>query len=268
MKEGGNAVAAQVLGMRVFGRLSDKLPISESLRTTGREFLAKVELEKGAHLDYMIGHVIEVAFDKQDYEDQARDFCNRILSAIRIWKVSAWDLGEIITALTKTFPVVILDVLVEQAVGEDGTGRTIFQDIRSDRACPLDHIPDDVWMAWATKKPESRYELLARVMRFSVAGDEDHAKGWSSAATKLIEVTPEAVKVLDTFLQRFSPSGWSGSLADTLATRTPLMEALKQHPKAEIAAWANAHAPAFAAHIDRLRAREAAEDRARDQTFE
>ncbi|MDP2680427.1 MAG: hypothetical protein Q8O85_17145 [Rhodoferax sp.] len=123
-------------------------------------------------------------------------------------------------------------------------------------------------MAWAAKKPETRYELLARAMRFSHAGDEDHAKGWSSAAKRLIEVAPEPVRVLDTFLLRFSPNSWSGSLADILATRMPLIEALKQHSKAEIADWANAHAPAFAASVDRQRDHEAADHRKRDQAFE
>ena len=267
-KEGGNGVATLILGMRVFGKVSDKLPISESLKATGREFLAKVELVNWGRHDHMIGQVVEVAFDKLEHEDQARAFTSRILSAMRSWKVYASDLGEVITALTKSFPTIILDMLVEQTVGDDGTGRTIFQDIRSDRACPLDHISDDVWMAWAALKPETRYGLLARVMRFSNAGDEDHAKGWSSAATRLIEVAPEPEKILDTFLQRFRPNGWSGSLADTLETRTPLIEALKHHSKPEVAAWANEHAPAFAAQIDRERVREAAEDRACDQTFE
>lgn len=267
-KDGGNGVATQVLGMRIFGRLSDKLPISESVRATGRAFLVRVELEKEAQLDHMIGNVIEVAFDKPEYEDQARAFCTRIIAAIGSWKVYAWDLGEIITALTKTFPVVVLDILVEQAVGEDGTGRTLFQDIRSSRACPLDLMPDDVWMTWAALKPETRYELLAWVIRFSNAGDEDHANGWSHSATRLIEVAPEPVKVLDTFLQRFRPNGWSGSLADSLATRMPLIETLKQHPNAEIAAWANKQAPVFATHIDRQRVHEALEYRARDQRFE
>lgn len=267
-REGGSSVATQILGMRVFGKLSDKLPITESLKATGRDFLAKVELEKGAHFDHMLGQVIEVAFDKQECEDQARALCSRILSGIRRWAVDAWDLSETITALTKTSPIVILDALVEQAAGADDTGRSVLQDIRSESACPLDQIADDVWMAWAAKKPEARYELLARVMRFSNAGDEDHAKGWSSAAMRLIEVAPEPGKILDTFLQRFRPNGWSGSFADTLATRMPLIEALKHHSKPEVVAWANEHAPAFAAHIDRERAREAAVNRERDQTFE
>ncbi|KQV97997.1 exonuclease SbcCD subunit D C-terminal domain-containing protein [Rhizobacter sp. Root1221] len=267
-RDGGNRVAAEILGMRVFGRRSDKLPISESLKATGREFLARVELEEGAHLDHMIGEVIEVAFDKPEYEDQARAFCARISEPIGSRRVYAWDVAEIIAALTKTFPHIVLDMLVEQAVGEDGLGRTLFQDIRGYRACPLDAVQEDVWMAWAAQKPETRYELLARVLRFSNAGDEDHAKGWSPAAARLIDVAPEPAKVLDAFLLRFRPSGWSGSLADTLATRAPLIEVLKLHSKAEIAGWATNIAPQFAACIDRERAREAVEDRARDQSFE
>jgi hypothetical protein len=267
-KEDGNSVAAQILGMRIFGKRSDKLPITESLKATAREFLSTFELEKGAQLDHMIGEIVEVAFAKAEFEEQARAFCARVIAALKGWKVYASDLGEVITALTKMFPVVVLDLLVEQAVGEDGTGRTIFQGIRGNRACPLDLITEDVWMTWAAHKPETRYELLARVMRFSTTGDEEHANGWSPAALRLIEMAPEPVKVLDAFLERFRPNGWSGSLADILATRMPLIEVLKQHPKPAVAAWANQHAPSYAAYVECQRAREAAEDRVRDQAFE
>lgn len=266
-KEGGNGVAVEILGMRIFGRRSDKLPITESLKATGREFLSTFELEKGAHFDHMIGGIIDAAFDKAEYEEQARAFCIKIIAGLKSWKVLASDIGDIITALTKAFPVVVLDMLVEQAIGEGGTDRTIFQDIRSNRTCPLDFITIDAWMEWASQKPETRYELLAQVIRFST-GDDDYANGWSPSALRLIEVAPEPVKVLDTFLQRFRPNGWSGSLADILASRMPLIDALKQHPKPAIAAWANQHAPTYAAYIETQRAHEAAEDRHRDQAFE
>ncbi len=267
-KQGGNGVATMILGMRIFGRHSDKLPISESLKATGREFLSRVKLEKGAQLDHMMAEVIKVAFDKPEREAQARAFCAKVIAALGGWEVSGWDLGDTITALAKTFPVVVLDILVEQAVDEDGMGQTLFQDIRGNRTCPLDAITNDVLIAWATQKPETRYELLARVVRFSNAGDEEHADGWSPAARMLIDAAPESVKVLDTLYRRFTPNGWSGSLADVLATRMPLLEALKHHPRADVSAWANAHALAYRVHVDRQRAVEAAEHRARDQTFE
>lgn len=268
-REGGDLVAAEILGMRVFGRRADKLPISESLKATAREFLARVQPARGAaRLDHLLGQVIGVAFDKPEHEPQVRAFCAEILAAFKSRKIFALDLGEIITALTKTFPRIVLDIFVDQEIGKGRIGGSIFKDMIGARASPLDAIPEDVWMAWAAEKPETRYELLARVMRFSGARDGKHPIGWSPAATKLIEVAPDSRKVLDALLQRFRPNSWGGSLADTLAAMTPLIETLKEHPKPEIAAWANERAPAFAADIERERAQEAVENSARDQTFE
>jgi hypothetical protein len=267
-KEGGGGVTAEILGMHIFGRRSDKVPIAESLRATCREFLSTFELERGADLDHMIGDVIEAAFDKVEYEEQARVFCVKTIAALKGWKVHSLDLKETITALTKTFPVVVLDMLVEQAFGEDGIGRAVFQDTPSDRSYPLDLVSDDVWITWASHRPETRYQLLAQVMRFSATGDESCANGWSPAALKLIEMAPEPAKVLDVFLERFRPNGWSGSLADILASRITLIDALKRHPNPAISAWANEHATGYAADVERERVYEAAEDRARDQAFE
>lgn len=226
-KDGGDAVGTQILGMRIFGGHSDKLPISEPMKATCRTFLSRVQFAAGTKLDHMIREIVEAAFDKPEYEGQSRAFSARILAAIGDWNIHAWDVVDVITALTKAFPVVVLDTFVEEAVGI-GPGRTVFQSIDCNRACPLALVPDDVWMAWAAKRPDTRFELLARVMRFSNPSADDHAKGWSPPAMTLIEVAPDPVKVLDTFFRRFTPSGWSGSLADTLATRLPLIEILKQ----------------------------------------
>jgi hypothetical protein len=189
-----------------------------------------------------MGQVIGVAFDKPEHEPQVRAFCAEILDAFKRRKIFALDLGETVTALTKTFPRIALDTFVEQEFGNRRIGDSLFKDLKGARASPLDAIPEDIWMAWAAEKPETRYELLAQVMRFSGAADGKDPIGWSPAATKLIEVAPEPRKALDTFLQRFRPNGWSGSLADTLAAMMPLIETLKEHPRPEIAAWANERA--------------------------
>lgn len=267
-KEGGVRVATEIVGMRVFGRLSDKLPITESLRATCRDLLSKVNWEDIGQRDHLLGEVIKVAFDRPSYESQARALCAKMVAALRERKLYSRDAGDVTTALIKTVPTVVLDMLLEQATDDHGTVRMLFQEMRDGRACPLDSMPDDVWMSWAAEKPETRYELLARVVRFSSAGDEEHANGWSSVATRLIAVASDPILVLNTFLRRFTPNSWSGSLADTLGSRMPLIETLKHHSKWEIAAWAEEHAPAFSAYIDRQRAHEASEAKGRDQTFE
>jgi hypothetical protein len=99
-------------------------------------------------------------------------------------------------------------------------------------------------------------------------GDEDDVGNWSASAEKLIEVAPEPSKVLDVFLNRFGCQGRGSSLAATLASRIPLIESLVQHSNSEIATWAERNASSYAAMIERQRAAETAEDRARDEKFE
>jgi hypothetical protein len=106
------------------------------------------------------------------------------------------------------------------------------------------------------------------LLRFSSAGDEDQATGWSPSALRLIELAPEPAKVLDTLLGRFAPHCYSCSRADILASRMPLIDTLKQHSRPAAAVWAEQHAPEYAAIIERQRVQETTEDRARNQTFE
>lgn len=266
-KDGGMSVGGEILGMRIFG-INDKLSIGEALKATSREFLAKVQIEQVSHLDHLIGDVIEATFDKPIFEEQARALCAKILKSVKSHKVHSWDLGEIITALAKTYPLTVLDVLVVGA-GYDGvTQQAIFQDLRPNREHPLDAIPDALRLAWARHKPHTRYADLARVTRFLNARDADHAVEWLPAADTLIAATPKPTEVLEIFLSRFRPSSWSGSLAETLSKRLPLFETLKEHSRPEVAAWAKERAPAFVALIERTRAEEARDDRRRDETFE
>ncbi|PTQ78668.1 hypothetical protein C8R21_1412 [Nitrosospira multiformis] len=215
----------------------------------------------------MIGKILEASFHQPEHQREADAFCAKIIEAIRNHKVFAWDLDKTINALTKTFPLTVLDVLVEQAM--DDYGLTIFQDMRSvNRSCPLDIVSDELLISWAARKPNSRYTCLARVVKFLNQGDEDDVGNWSASAEKLIEVAPEPSKVLDVFLNRFGCQGRGSSLAATLVSRIPLIESLVQHSNSEIATWAERNAPSYAAMIERQRATETAEDRARDEKFE
>lgn len=250
-REEGNDVAAEIVGMRAFGRRSDNLQISESLKATCRYVLSISELSKGdrGHVDHMFGEIIQVAFDKQEHEKEGRDFCIKILEGLKNWKITEWDVGDSITALIKTIPITVLDILVEQDSDEEGNNRSVFQDIRGNRVCPLDLMDDVIWMDWVAQKPESRASLLARVVQFSNTSNDEHSDGWSPAALKLIDAALEPKKILDIFLARFEPNRWSGSFADTLASRMPLIEVLKEHSNSEIVEWADKHAPEYAVYV-------------------
>lgn len=114
----------------------------------------------------------------------------------------------------------------------------------------------------------SRYPRLAEVVRFSAINDDQKSEGWSPAAEKIIANAPEPAKVLGIFLDRFSPRSWSGSRADIMASRLPMIEKLSQHPRSEVVDWGKKIAPEFAQMIERERAHETRRDRSRDERFE
>lgn len=87
-------------------------------------------------------------------------------------------------------------------------------------------------------------------------------------AEKLIVSAPDPVKVLDIFFDRFRPTSWSGSRADILASRLPMMEALLHHQRPEVVEWVKNNIAAFEIEISRERESEAESDRKRDETFE
>lgn len=163
----------------------------------------------------------------------------------------------------------MLDILVEQANDERETSRDIFRDMRENRADALQFIPQEVALEWASAKPESRYIALAEVVKYSDANDDDESLRWSVMAEIIIEAAPDPAKVLDVFLDRFPPTGgWSGELADVMASRIPLIEVLARHARPEVVAWGAENLPKFAATVERERAAEAAEGRSRDERFE
>jgi hypothetical protein len=267
-RKDGRHVAAELLGMRIFGRQADKWPITESLRDLSMKFLSDVALEQSDRHDQAIGSAIRIGLGKPEHEDQARALCVRLLQGVSGWKVHAWEFPETIAALTDLFPTVVLDTLLEQSAHVKGAAQVVLQDLVRHRIDPFAKMPEETWIRWAALKPETRYELLASVIPFSGGGENDPATGWFPSALRLIEMAPDPVPVLNAFRRRFYPGSWHGSLAQILASRLPLIEGLRQHPHPQIAGWANDNAATIAAQIERERAAEGAESDAQNSTFE
>jgi hypothetical protein len=263
----GSMTGAQILGMRVFGCLSDKAEITASLSATCRDFLREFEPQRGDHLDHLIGMIVTAAYREPAHEAEARAFCARVLASVEQHQVYAWDVDDGVTALAKAFPVAVLDVFVEQALADGGAGRLLFDDLREGRPCALDQIPIDQWTTWVKQDLSKRTQLLAQVIRFAEFPDSAPA-AWSPAALTLMDMSPEPQGILDIFYARFGPRSWTGSRAIAMAKRQPLIDTLKAHHKEAIRQWADRHAERFAAAVAVEQARELTESRTRDQAFE
>ncbi|HEY8262942.1 MAG TPA: hypothetical protein VIG26_01140 [Methyloceanibacter sp.] len=122
---------------------------------------------------------------------------------------------------------------------------------------------------WCDKHPGARYPAMAGAISFVKGSEEeDVTSQWSSTALKLIERAPDRVAVIRTFVGRFHPSGWSGSLASILEGRKVLLEELKAHKNPDVVALATTEARRLADEVEATRQWEAKHDRERDERFE
>lgn len=269
-REGGASVATEIIGMRIFGVRSNKLAIQSTIRAAGRDLLERLSFDRvTADSDHLLADVIQVSLDKAEHENLARALAVKIVDAIESHRLNSRDVNDVIEALLKSHPHAALDVLVDR---DESNAElmlpSIFRDIREGKPCPLHSIPEQTWINWAEAKPETRYARLAEIVGYSEIGEDDKAMRWSSAAQKIIAAVPEPASVLNAFMDRFAPRSWSGSRAEIMATRLPLIEALQQHSRPEVVAWANMHGPIFAAEVKRERTWEESRDRSRDERFE
>ncbi len=278
-REGGVAVALDVLRMRLLLSEDKKKPLDPDVRALGRELVAMSSFEKRRQNDGRTLAVIARACLVSPADDAlAEKLCAKLLDAIGRWKVSPYDYSELVTELGGLFPHAVLNVLVERGTEVTEGRRGMFTSFREHRPCPLRKISDDVLLDWARERPETRFHQLAQVIRPWRSADKNVQEGpvdeetgplrWTNAALRVLHEAPEPEAVLSEFIERFRPSGWSGSLAGILASRLPLIERLTSDPNSVIAEAAKKAVVTFNEQIERTREREAREDRQRDERFE
>lgn len=277
-RDDGVPVATEIMHMRVFGLRSEKREVSDADQEAGRELLRRTRFSSSMHK--LTGDLAEIADAclKANRDDEvARQICVQLRESASNWGITASDFGDLVGVLGRKFPLAVLDVLVEEPVPDNG--RSLFRLFRENRPCPLRAIDDDVLLQWARAKPETRFTLLAATAGAwgppaTVEDEEEDTVpagerlAWTPAMRRIMREAPDPIPVLEALRARLHPSSWSGSLADKLSARLPMLEALTQEMDQRISAWAAAELPKLVEEIENARGWEAQMDRDRDEKFE
>jgi hypothetical protein len=239
--------AIDIFHMHLFSVSSGKRSVNDTERAIGRQLLLKAPFEKDSGVDiHDLTEIVKTCLVPASDGGIARHLCEGLGDAIRAWKVWAWNYGEFISELAILFPRTILDVLVEGGGAGQNSLHGIFEGFGERRLCPLRNIEETVLLDWVHEKPASRFVRVAEVItpwredakgRGSASSQTRFAE-WTPAALRLIHEAPVPTVVLQKLFRRFYPSGWSGSLADILASRMPLLEQLISDAADRIAKWA------------------------------
>ena len=279
-RDDGLDSAFYVLYMRLFSRRENNLRIEPDDRKAGRHLLSLVRFEdNGQREGSELATIARDCLVSPGDHAVALQLCRRFCDGVAQCKVHGWHYTDLISALGRLFPRAVLDVLVEGDKPESPRPRYIFGLFRENDSCPLDAIDDTTLLDWAREKPATRFLQLAEVVRpWEVVhsedtppidvGEETNSLTWRPVAISLVREAPDSLAVLSEFVRRFQPWGWSGSLADILSKRLPLLEQFQDDPDPDIAGWVGKSIEEFKAKIESRRQWEADRDRERDERFE
>lgn len=271
----GMGTAIEIMAMRAYSYRDDQKQLDADDRETGRYLLLNFDLRGSRdRRAEEIARIAKSCLKAPGDEPVAHQICERLMDGFSSYAIYSWDYGKLVGALAAEFPRTVLDVLVGRDQSSSETRRSIFQNFRESRPCPLDKVPDKDLVEWAQSGSEDRFGQLAESIRAwrnadgSANDEEPGSLVWTSAALNLINAAPDPLLILNAFLNRFRPSGWSGSLTEILRSRLALLDQLERHESPVVANWAKRVRPGYELTIDQARDWEERESRDRDEKFE
>lgn len=243
----GGAVFLDVLSMVVHCASDHDDVYKESLAITCLNLLRSAEWGKvlgdRANSGYRIESILEFSLKRLASSEAALEVLNGLVTFARTMEISysARDaIKDAISLFLRHMPRQALDAIY--VPGEEAYYRQISPVIGcpySDRKeTALSVVPVDVLVDWCNASPPDRYVFAARSCKLfdtrsraseehtNIDSADDSELVISDAALAVLTNSPDKKAVIETYLKRFTPSGWSGSLAEILKKRVPLLNAL------------------------------------------
>lgn len=258
-QDNGICVAADLLYMRM---LADKQHDNRDtlLPAFGRQILERVCIAcQQQAREHETAELVKACLAAGEQPDPAlHSFAQRIALAMRdqfTQRRGNEHTSQIIEALLHVQPTATLDVLF--GFGKDSQTADYWEFFVADNAPPswLDKVPDSVLLDWASADPTVRAPRIAAACRY-LQEDPDAEPTWTPLARRLIHLCPGRVSVIDQFVGRFVPTGWSGSRAAIVERRRALLIEFFNDPEPAVSTWARERDAKLRDEIDVLREQE------------
>ncbi len=243
----GGVVFLDVLSMVVHCAADHHDAYKESLAATCLNLLGSVEWGKvlgdRANSGYHLESILEFSLRRLASSEAALEVLSALVAFARTTECSYYDrdgIKGVISAYLRHMPRRALDTIY--VLGEDAYYRQMSPVIGrpySDRKeTALSAVPVDVLIDWCDASPSDRYMFAARSCKLfdtrsraseeaaNVDSVDDAELVISETARAVLANAPDKKAVIECYLTRFTPSGWSGSLAEILKKRIPLLDAL------------------------------------------
>jgi hypothetical protein len=265
IKPDGLEIAIDVLSMHIF---DNNRPVGPRVTELARALLASVPLSRRNHrMDHALGRLVEFFLNDIGGEASARELLLAVRNGFANYTLSKYDLTEMLKALFKVQPRAALDILVGDESEEGDTyRRRAFAG--GHRTSAMASVPTEALLQWCGEGASERWTHVTPLLPAFAQGTDAAGVRWSEAVLTLLAQAPWPVDVAASLVDLIIPMSWSGSRAEAIKRRLPLLDELALVLGAEhadqIAAWRNR----ITKTIEREARRELDEHRASNERFE
>lgn len=266
IKPDGLSVAIDVLYMHIHG---NDHPIGPCVTAVAHKLIANASLaDHRGRLDHELSGVIEKFLCGPEGESTARTLLSKLRQKFEDHALSRYALTETIAALFKVQPHLALDALVGDEDGSDNRHMRSYELAGGRRSSALTEISIDALMDWCRAGSPQRWTRVASLLPAFAVAESGQTPKWSERVMTLLQNSPDPVAVGAELVELVEPSGWSGSRAEAIRQRLPLLDQLTDALGPEnanaVASWRSR----VMLTIDRETRRELEEHKARNERFE
>jgi len=228
IKPGGLLIAIDVLHTHIYGEIK---PVGRDLTSCAHMLIINTPLEHQDHvLDHSLGQLINRFLAGEEGESVARRLLERIRTGIDNYTISRFDFSELLQALFAVQPMAALGMLIGDGyASEEGFEGSVRHGALAGgrRSGALASVPEDALLEWCRGDSGSdRWIRVAQVLpAFESSTDNDQLE-WSRRAKALLLNAPDPAQVAEALIHALLPMSWSGSRAEVIRKRLPLLDQL------------------------------------------
>jgi hypothetical protein len=165
-----------------------------------------------------------------------REVCTKLKEAISKSEASAYGHREFLQVLFSTHPLAVLQSLCSGDAAMVKIGISVLGNAGLLHPHAFDVIPEEELLRWCDELPEVRYTIAADgIAAIRQSQDAPH---WTDIALKILEKSPNRVRVLQRFIRQFSLPGWDLSRAAEVQANLQLLDEFAGHPDLTLADFA------------------------------
>ena len=268
-KEGGARVAVEILSMRFHKEKGKPNTHSQQLISVSREVLLQFtheeKLNRGDPPDHRLAQIAEVSLQGEEGTQSAVKLCQRLAEEFQEYRIYSFYYPRLLTKLAQVQPYIFLDSFI--GCDEYMFRRRTFGDLeRADS--PVNHIPEDILIDWCEQNPAAHYPLIVSSMQTYLKQKDSEDLFWHPMLLTVFENSPNLEAVLSQLEREIYPMSWTGSQADAMAKRLPLLEKLFKHSNSIVQEWAVEQYQKLQIAVENQRAYELKENQERFERFE